>query len=395
VKGNKFYLTTLSAFFLITLYPIFADDSENMQIEVFTDKSVYTNGDFITITGSVSEKIDDTAMIIVFDPFGNPVGIYPAVIDSDNKFHVEFLAKAGVNFKIDGTYSINANYAEIKNTILFDFFKTSSQQENPVDEDNEEIEITQDISETTKDENENNKSSNEVEEKNNDENQNEKTVGIIPQEIILEKPIDKNTEQETFDNLSVDDIKLGEMLNRIYLDCDDSKIGYDVLYYDGMGPSLTRLCKYQEALPFYDETLIEDSKNIEALTNKGTVLSKLGQYDKALIFYNAALYENSEYVPALNNKANVLYQMENFEQAAVLYQQVLKIEPTHNFAQNSLAQINEINFNNDDNNSHDSLPNNEKDEQLDPTQNNQDNKKSSNIFEQINNAIASFFKNFF
>jgi len=157
----------------------------------------------------------------------------------------------------------------------------------------------------------------------------------------------------------------------------------------------TRLCKYQEALPFYDETLIEDSKNIKALTNKGTVLSKLGQYDKALIFYNAALYENSEYVPALNNKANVLYQMENFEQAAVLYQQVLKIEPTHNFAQNNLAQINEINFNKDDNYLHDSLPNNEKDDQFNPTQNNQDNKKSQNIFEQINNAIASFFKNFF
>lgn len=381
MQGNKFHLTTLAAFFLITFYPIFADDSENIQIEVFTDKSVYTNNDFITITGTVSEKIDDTAIIIVFDPFGNPTGIYPAVIDSDNKFHVEFLAKEGVNFKIDGTYSINANYAGIKNTIHFDFFKTVSQQESPVDEDNEEIESTQDISEITPDENENIKPSNEVEEKNNDKSQNEKTVETIP--------------QETFDNLSVDDITLGEMLNRIYLDCDDSKIRYDVLYYDGMGPSLTRLCKYQEALPFYDATLIEDSKNIEALTNKGTVLSKLGYYDKALIFYNAALYENSEYVPALNNKANVLYEMENFERAAVLYQQVLKIEPTHNFAQNNLAQINEINFNKDDNYLDDSSSNNEKDEQLDPTQNNQDDKKSQNIFEQINNAIASFFKNFF
>jgi len=381
VQGNKFHLTTLAAFFLITFYPIFADDSENIQIEVFTDKSAYTNDDFITITGTVSEKIDDTAIIIVFDPFGNPAGIYPAVIDSDNKFHVEFLAKEGVNFRIDGTYSINANYAGIKNTIHFDFFQTIYQQTDSVDENNEEIETSQDISETTTDENENIKSSNEVEEKNNDKSQNEKTVETIP--------------QETFDNLSVDDITLGEMLNRIYLDCDDSKIRYDVLYYDGMGPSLTRLCKYQEALPFYDATLIEDSKNIEALTNKGTVLSKLGYYDKALIFYNAALYENSEYVPALNNKANVLYEMENFEQAAVLYQQVLKIEPTHNFAQNNLAQINEINFNKDNNYSHDSSSNNEKDEQLDPTQNNQDDKKSQNIFEQINNAIASFFKNFF
>jgi len=395
VQGNKFYLITLATFFLITLYPIFADDSENMQIEVYTDKSVYTNGDFIIITGSVSEKIDETVMIIVFDPFGNPSGIYPAIIDSDHKFHVEFLAKAGVNFKIDGTYSIDVNYAEIKNTIFFDFFKTISLQESPVDEDNEEIEITQDISETTKDENENIKSINEVEEKNNEKNQNKKTMETTPHEIILENSINKNTEQKTFDNLSVDDIDLGKMLNRIYLDCDDSEIRYDVLYYDGMGPSLTRLCKYQEAISFYDETLIEDPTNIKTLTNKGTVLSKLGHYDEALIFYNAALYENSEYVPALNNKANVLYEMKNFEQAASLYKQVLLIEPQHNLAQNNLAQIDKkyYNYNNDLLN--DLSIEDAKEIPFNPTHNNQDNKKSSSIFEQINNAIVSFFKNFF
>ena len=66
----------------------------------------------IKITGLVSVLDSPTVLIGVYDPFGMPAGFYFGTIDSNLEFSTSFLVKDGVNFRVDGTYSIKAHYAE-------------------------------------------------------------------------------------------------------------------------------------------------------------------------------------------------------------------------------------------------------------------------------------------
>ena len=67
-------------------------------------------------------------------------------------------------------------------------------------------------------------------------------------EIIDTKIIDENyseiilptTEIKKQNNLSVEDIELGKILNQINLECDSSDFVDMISYYDGMGPALYR-----------------------------------------------------------------------------------------------------------------------------------------------------------
>ncbi|MFB5615510.1 MAG: tetratricopeptide repeat protein, partial [Candidatus Nitrosomaritimum yanchengensis] len=96
-----------------------------------TEKEVYTDGDTVKITGIVSTLDSPTVLIGIYDPFGTPAGFYFGTIDDNLEFSTSFLVKAGVNFKIDGIYSIQAHYAEKEISTTFEFYEKS---EKPVDE---------------------------------------------------------------------------------------------------------------------------------------------------------------------------------------------------------------------------------------------------------------------
>ena len=103
-------------------------------ILLYTDKELYTDGDMITISGSVSSLDSPSVLIGVYDPLGAPAGFYFGDVDSNLEFSTNFLVKAGVNFRVDGTYSIKAHYAETETTYYFNF------QKEPlviIDDDNE------------------------------------------------------------------------------------------------------------------------------------------------------------------------------------------------------------------------------------------------------------------
>ena len=113
-----------------------SDDSENLEHEsdeysndgrgnvlVFTDKSVYTDNDTVTIYGTVAKFDTPTVLLGVYDPFGMPAGFYFGNLDSENEFSTSFLVKAGVNFRVDGTYAIKAHYGEFESNVSFDFQK--------------------------------------------------------------------------------------------------------------------------------------------------------------------------------------------------------------------------------------------------------------------------------
>ncbi len=144
---------------------------------------------------------------------------------------------------------------------------------------------------------------------------------------IIQNNDKEQTSNTKPNNLSVEDIELGKLLNQIILECDRSKYLDTISYYDGMGPALYRLCKFDSSLEFFSESLSKDPNNVEVLTNKGSALRKLGYYDEALFHFDKAIEINSNFLPAINNKANTLANLGNYEEAVSLYAEVLGKNP--------------------------------------------------------------------
>ena len=103
---------------------IFIDETIAPEIILlYTEKKQYTDKDVIEITGLVSTMDSPTVLIGIYDPFGMPAGFYFGSIDSNLEFSTSFLVKDGVNFRVDGTYSVKAHYAESEVTSFFEYHK--------------------------------------------------------------------------------------------------------------------------------------------------------------------------------------------------------------------------------------------------------------------------------
>ena len=307
---------------------IILDDDTTEVIILVTDQSIYQDNDFIVIAGIVSSIEDSTVLIGIYDPFGTPTGFYFADIDDSLEFSTSFLAKKGVNFKTEGTYSVVAHYAESEYAINFDFVNSIdleiSDEGSEENESESNIEIDPKppelINDTPEKENDNNEgpelTSDDVSDNKIDHTKTKEKDKI---QKINKKELEDNNSKKVYNNLSVEDIELGMMLNLITLNCDQREYIYSISYYDGMGPALMRLCNYSEAISHFDKFLIEEPTNVEVLTNKGTALSKLGLFDEAIYYFDAALTKHSNFFPALNNKANTLAESGDLEEAISLY----------------------------------------------------------------------------
>jgi hypothetical protein len=152
-----------------------------------------------------------TILIGIYDPFGMPAGFYFGTIDSNLEFTTSFLVKEGVNFRVDGTYSVKAHYDESEATSFFEYSKLL------------QIPVVDDIVDDTV----------------TDETVVKETVvkETATDETVVKETATDETEKEN--NLSVDDIELGKLLNQIKLDCDSSTYADTISYYDGMGPHCT------------------------------------------------------------------------------------------------------------------------------------------------------------
>ena len=272
-------------------------------LSMFTDKEVYQDGDTVTIIGLVSDKDQDSVLIGIYDPFGTPTGFYFGDVGSNLEFSVSFLVKAGVNFKTEGIYSISAFYSESEEYTIFEYVEQIQTIELEIINDEKPVKLQEKI----------------VKEK--------KVQETIPSKNI-EKTEDKiPSKPKSQNNLSVEDIELGIMLNQINLRCDTSEFVDTISYYDSMGPALIRLCKYAEAIYYYDQSLIADPNNVEILTNKGSALAKMHFYDEAIIHYDSALVLEPNNFQALNNKANALANLQNYDEAILTYNKALATAP--------------------------------------------------------------------
>ena len=300
-------------------------------LAMFSDKEVYEDGDTVTILGLVSEKDAPSVLIGIYDPFGTPAGFYFADVDEDLEFSISFLVKAGVNFKAEGFYSVSAFYGDSEVITNFEYVEQIETIEPPTNEDEEKS------NENDQEE----KNSNVVKEKQKEiAKQEEKTVENIPKPVVPSTSLQEKESKNSFPskNLSVEDIELGIMLNQINLQCDKGEFVDTISYYDSMGPALIRLCKYDEAIFYYDQSLVQDPNNVDILTNKGSALAKMGFFDEAIIHYDSALTIEPKNYFALNNKGNALANLGNYEAAIISYKKALENAPSNGVITSNLEK---------------------------------------------------------
>ena len=92
----------------IGLTPVFGQIQSS--IMVTTDKSMYSEGDMIIVTGEVRDLYTGTPVsVIVKAPNGNLVSIAQISVGADKKFSTE-IAAGGALMKTEGTYTITVQY---------------------------------------------------------------------------------------------------------------------------------------------------------------------------------------------------------------------------------------------------------------------------------------------
>lgn len=340
---------------------ILIEDNTPEILLLYTEQKQYADKDVIKIIGQVSAIDSPTVLIGIYDPFGMPAGFYFGTIDSNLEFTTSFLVKDGVNFRVEGTYSIKAHYGESEAESFFDYSKEKQIPKETIEEkiaeslpDDEKIEQPKEVKveientpkEQPSDDSQNNSKpyvdSGIIKTTKTTESDKNKQTQNIPKEIPTTKIIEsenkvtKTKEKVTTptkikkeNNLTVEDIELGKLLNQINLKCDSSTYTDTISYYDGMGPALYRLCKFDSSLNFFNESLIENPDDVEILVNKGSALGKLGYFSEAIIFYDHAIKIDPNFLPAKNNKANALANLGYLDDAILLYKQVLNQNPNY------------------------------------------------------------------
>ena len=318
-------------------------------ILLYTEQKQYTDDDFVKITGQVSTITSPTVLIGIYDPFGMPAGFYFGTIDSNLEFTTSFLVKEGVNFRVDGTYSVKAHYDESEATSFFEYSKLL------------QIPIVDDIVDDT-----------------------------VTDETVVKETATDETEKEN--NLSVDDIELGKLLNQIKLDCDSSTYADTISYYDGMGPALYRLCQFDSSLDFFNESLTKNPNDVDILINKGSALGKLGYFSEAIVYYDHALRLNPDSLSAKNNKANALANLGDFKDAILLYDEVLEQNPNYLTARANLEIVLSSNIDVSGNNSEFGTENISNQKSLESEKiflENSEKQNSSNFFDEIGNLFST------
>lgn len=383
---------------------------------LYTEKQQYTNSDIVKISGLVSSLDSPTVLIGIYDPFGMPIGFYFGNVNSDLEFSTSFLVKDGVNFRTEGMYSVKAHYAESEAVSFFKYSKVSQEiiSDEEIVDVNDDESLDENIINTPSDENISN-TGDLSDDKIIDEEINHEAIGnetiISDDSIILNNASEKtnlseiiktkmigvennleiisSTEIKNQNNLSIEDVELGKMLNQINLECDSSNFVDMISYYDGMGPALYRLCNFDDSLNFFKESLKKDPNDVEILVNTGSAIGKLGDFTKAIFYYDLALEIDSTFLPAKNNKANALAILGNLNDAILLYVEIIDENPNSITLQKNLETAN---FLVDESTSKNIIFNEPVIEKTISTDN--EKQKPMNFFEQINSVFSSF-GNFF
>ena len=119
---------------LITSIGVAPAFGENGIIIVNTDKSSYSDGDIILISGEIKNMVPgDQLSIIVQSPNGNLVALDQLTVGTDNQFSTE-IKVGGKLMKTEGTYIIKIQYRDHSVTTSFEFGGVTSSPSNELEE---------------------------------------------------------------------------------------------------------------------------------------------------------------------------------------------------------------------------------------------------------------------
>jgi len=94
----------------------------------------------------------------------------------------------------------------------------------------------------------------------------------------------------------------------------------------GKGQSLLNVDKAEEALACFDEVLMLDARNAEALVKKGTALERLRKLDEAIECYDRAIAADSSMTIAYLYKGGLFNRLERFTEAMESYEKALRTQ---------------------------------------------------------------------
>lgn len=103
--------------------PVFAQTSSS-PVAVTVDKSSYSDGDQMTISGTVTTQLNVPISFIIKDPAQNPVEIGQVSVNSDNTYSTQ-VTTGGRLWSATGTYEIDVTYGSAANTAKTTFEFTS------------------------------------------------------------------------------------------------------------------------------------------------------------------------------------------------------------------------------------------------------------------------------
>jgi len=103
-------------------------------IVVTTDKSSYSEGDTILVTGEVSQLLGGFNLSLIMQaPNGNIVAIDQLTVEADKKFSSS-LAAGGSLMKVEGTYTITVQYGDNKSRMAQTSFEFEGSTTTPISE---------------------------------------------------------------------------------------------------------------------------------------------------------------------------------------------------------------------------------------------------------------------
>jgi hypothetical protein len=110
---------------VIGFAPVFGQTSNpSSSITIMTDKPSYSDGDQMTLSGTVTSQLNVPISIIIKDPSKNPVEIAQVSVNPDNTYSTQ-ITTGGRLWTATGTYEVDVTYGSAANTAKTAFEFTS------------------------------------------------------------------------------------------------------------------------------------------------------------------------------------------------------------------------------------------------------------------------------
>jgi hypothetical protein len=118
LKINSASLLLIATLIVVSWLPAFAQTTTtnpSSSITVMTDKPTYSDGDQITLSGTVSAQLNVPISIVVRDPSQNLVELGQVSVNTDNTYSTQMTA-GGRLWTATGTYEVDVTYGSKDNT---------------------------------------------------------------------------------------------------------------------------------------------------------------------------------------------------------------------------------------------------------------------------------------